>query len=103
MSYALAGPLQAAIYDALSGDATLAGIVGTAIYDAVPQGKLPDLHVLLGVEDVMDASDCTSPGAEHFVTVSVVTTKPGFAEAKAAAGAVSDVLHDAALSLSRGG
>ena len=78
------------------------GSVGDAIYDAVPQGNLPPLYVRLGSETVKDASDCSGAGAVHLITVSVITTLPGFAQAKAAAGAVSDVLHDADLSLSRG-
>lgn len=102
MSFAMSGPLQAAIYSALTGDATLAALVGSAIYDAVPSGTLPPIYVLLGTESVTDASDCTSAGALHRFSVSVITTNPGFAQAKAAAAAVSDVLHHADVDLSRG-
>lgn len=102
MSFALSAPLQRAIYDALKGDAALAGVVGDAIYDAVPEGNLPAIYVRLGDETVKDASDCSSAGAVHLVVVSVITAEPGFARAKEAAGAVSDVLHDADLPLSRG-
>jgi hypothetical protein len=102
MSYAMSGPLQAAVYTALSADVTLTGIVGTAIYDAVPIGTLPTIYVRLGSEDVSDASDFTGAGAVHTITISVITTEPGFAMAKSAAAAISDVLHDADLTLSRG-
>lgn len=102
MSYAVSGALQAAVFTALSADTGLAALVGGAIYDAVPTGGLPDLYVRLGSESVRDASDISGDGAVHALTVSVITTNAGFASAKAAATAVSDVLHDAQLSLSRG-
>ncbi len=41
MSYSVSAALQAAVYQALIGDASLAGLVGTAIYDAIPTGTLP--------------------------------------------------------------
>lgn len=102
MSFAMSGPLQAAVFAALSGDTALAGIVGGAVYDAVPTGDLPALYVRLGSEEVRDASDCSGAGAVHRIIVSVLTTSPGFAQAKAAAGAVSDALHGVDLTLSRG-
>lgn len=102
MSFAMSEPLQAAVYQALTADAALAAIVGTAIYDAVPAGALPEIYVRLGSETVTDASDCSSAGALHQLTVSVITTSPGFSRAKAAAAAVSDVLHGGDLVLSRG-
>lgn len=102
MSFAVSGPLQTAVYQALVADAALAGIVGTAIYDAVPAGNLPSIYVRLGSEVAVDASDISGDGAVHRFTISVITTNPGFADAKSAAGAISDVLHDADLALSRG-
>lgn len=102
MSYAVSGALQAAIYAALATDADLGASVGSAIYDALPTGTVPDLYVALGPEQVKIADDKTGGGAEHRLTVSVVTEAPGFASAKAVAGQVCDVLHEAPLSLSRG-
>lgn len=102
MSYALSGPLQEAIYGALSSDPELANLVGANIYDAVPTGNLPETYVSIGRERVTDASDQTGQGALHRLEISVITTAPGFANAKQVAGAVSDVLHDAGLILSRG-
>lgn len=102
MSFAFSGPLQAAVYAALSGDAALSALIGTEIYDAVPSGAVPAMYVRLGSETVSDASDVSGAGAVHRFNVSVITTDPGFSGAKAVSGAVSDVLHDAALTLSRG-
>ncbi|MEL6645110.1 MAG: DUF3168 domain-containing protein [Pseudomonadota bacterium] len=102
MSYGMAAALQAAVYQALVGDAVLSGIVGDAVYDVVPSGPVPGTYVSLGPEDVRDRSDVTGGAAEHRFTVSVVTDAAGFQTAKAAAAAVSDVLVDAALVLERG-
>ncbi|MDX8349658.1 DUF3168 domain-containing protein [Cognatiyoonia sp. IB215446] len=102
MSYGVAAALQGAVFQALSNDATLDGLVSGAIYDALPAGALPALYVILGSEDVKDASDQTGGGALHEFTVSVVTESAGFASAKAAAAAVSDALVDAQLTLTRG-
>lgn len=102
MSYAVSAALQAAIYARLSADPVLAGLVGTAIYDAPPAGRLPPLWVSLGAEEAQDRSDVTGSGAEHSLMVSVVGEATGFAQAKEAAAAISDALHGAALPLSRG-
>jgi hypothetical protein len=102
MSYAISGPLQAAVFATLNADAALGALVGSAVYDAVPAGVVPDLYVRLGSETVREASDGTGAGAVHFLMVSVITTNPGFATAKAAAAAVSDALQDADLTLARG-
>ena len=102
MSYAVSAALQVAVYQTLSADATLTGLVGTNIYDAIPTGTLPSLYVTLGPENVRDRSDKTGAGARHEFVVSVVTDTEGFASAKDAAGAVSDALVDANLTLSRG-
>lgn len=102
MSYGASAALQAAIYQALISDATLAGLVGTNVYDALPSGTVPTLYVSLGPEFVRDRSDKSGGGAQHQFTVSVVTDAAGFATAKEAAGAVSDALVDAPLTLTRG-
>ena len=102
MSYAMSAPLQAAVFGALTASTALAELVDTHIYDAVPGGALPDIYVRFGRESVSDASDGTGDGALHRFTVSVITTIPGFACAKEAAGVISDILHNADLSLTRG-
>lgn len=102
MSYAIAAALQGAIYTHLRADAALGALVGDAIYDALPAGALPALYVLLGPEDVRDASDKTAAGADHALTISVYSSAAGFAAAKAAAGAICDALLAAQLTLARG-
>lgn len=102
MSYRNAAALQRAVFQRLSTDGALAALVGPNIYDAMPAGALPPLYVVLGAEDVRDASDQTGRGAWHQFTVTVVTQSAGFATAKAAAAAVSDALVDAPLALERG-
>ncbi len=102
MSYAMSAALQAALYDALRADAALSELVGEAIFDAPPSGTLPGLYVTLGAERVRDASDRSASGAWHDLTVAVISGAAGFSAAKAAAGAVSDLLHEADLPLARG-
>lgn len=102
MSYSMSGALQAAVYQSLAADAALTALVGADIYDALPTGTLPETYVSLGRERVQDASDQTGDGALHRFDISVITTKPGFAGAKAAAAAISDALHGADLTLTRG-
>lgn len=102
MSYGVAAALQTAVFSRLTTDGALGALVGGDVYDALPTGALPPLYVVLGAEDVRDASDKTGGGALHQFTVSVVTQSAGFATAKAAASAVSDALVDAPLVLSRG-
>lgn len=102
MSYGVAAALQAAVYEALSGDAALVALVGDAVFDAPPAGPLPGTYVTLGPELTRDRSDQTGHGALHRITVSVVTDGAGFQAAKDVAAAVSDVLVDADLPLARG-
>ena len=102
MSYAVGAALQAAVYQALTADVALQALVGTAIYDAVPPGTTDTTYVSIGPEDTVDASDITGDGAMHDFLVSVITTEAGFQTAKEIAAAISDVLVDADLVLSRG-
>lgn len=102
MSYGVSAALQGAIYQALQGDATLDALVGDAIYDAVPSGAIAATYVVLGAETVLDRSDKSGAGAEHRLVISVQSDEAGFARAKEIAGRISDLLHDADLSLVRG-
>ena len=102
MSYAVAGALQAAVYQHLCADAALTALVGAAVYDAMPPGVVQGTYVSLGPEDAVDASDLTGAGAMHDFVVSVVTDEAGFATAKAVAAAISEALVDAPLVLARG-
>ena len=102
MSYAVSAALQSAIFGALSADPTLSDLVGGAIYDALPSGALPPLYVSIGQEVVRERNDSTGIGAEHQMTIKVVTEVAGFVAAKEVGGAICDALHETPLTLSRG-
>lgn len=102
MSYAVASALQSAIFERLATDSAVINLVGTAVYDALPTGDVPETYVSLGDERVRDASDQSGDGAVHRLDVFVRTSLPGFAKAKETAAAVSDALQDAQLALTRG-
>lgn len=105
MTYALAEPLQTAVYTALTGDAALTALVGSDIYDTpLPDGTTtpPSEYVLIGSETVAARSSKTQDGALHDLTILVHSNADGFVKSKAIAGAVCDVLLDAQLPLSRG-
>ena len=102
MSYGTSSALQQAVFQALMTSPELGALVGSAIYDALPSGSLPSIYVALGTETARDRSDKTGRGAEHDLTVSVVTDTSGFQTAKDAAGTISDVLDGADLALTRG-
>lgn len=102
MTYAMAGALQAAVYQHLLADPGVAALIGGAVYDALPAGAKPETYVTVGGEEVRDRSDASGGGAEHRFTVSVVTSADGFAGAKAVAGAIGNALIDADLTLTHG-
>lgn len=97
MSYGSAAALQAAIFQRLT-----AATLGVPVVDALPAGTGTGTFVLIGPEEVTDASDKTGPGAEHRLTVSVISDAAGFRAVKDVAVAVSDSLGGAELVLSRG-
>lgn len=97
-AYAHSVALQVAIYEHLSTDPAIAA----PVYDAQPSGRVPPLYVALGPEQVTDVSDGSGAGTRHEVTISVVTTEPGFAKAKTTAAAVSQALATPGISLTSG-
>lgn len=99
MSYGAAAALQAAVWQRLAAQAEFVGI---PIVDAIPAGQAPEVYVLIGPEDVRDASDRTGSGAEHRFTVSVVSRQAGFAAAKLVASRISDVLEGGGMLMTRG-
>ena len=99
MSYQAAAALQAAVFARLSGFPALAGV---SIVDAMPPGTAPGTFVLIGPEQVVDQSDKTGGGAEHRFEVAVISDASGFVSAKTLAGAVSEALVDAGLTLATG-
>jgi hypothetical protein len=106
MTYALSSPLQAAVYAALQASPAVTALTGGRIHDAVPHGAAvadpSAVYVTLGEELVrpFDARDMR--GGTHDFSVTVHSGRDGFAEAKAAAGAICDALIDAPLVLTRG-
>ena len=102
MGHGVAAAVQGAVYQHLLAAAGVSALVGSAIYDALPPGNVPETYVTMGPEDVRDRSDGTGAGAEHRFTVTVITTAAGFAGARQVAAAIGDALIDADLVLSRG-
>lgn len=94
MSYALAGAVQAAVHSVLTAHPALAGV---AVVDAVPPGGAAGTFVMIGAEEVRDASDATGAGAEHRVDISVRSDAAGFAAAKGVAASVCDAMEGLAL------
>lgn len=99
MSYHAAAALQGAIYGRLTGFPALAGV---SIVDAAPPPSPLGSFVLIGPEVVLDQSDKSGGGAEHRFDVAVISDAAGFLTAKAIAGAVSEALVDAPLTLATG-
>lgn len=99
MSYGAAAAFQAAIYGVLTGEPGLAGV---EVHDAMPPGGGMGTFVLIGPEEVLDASDKSGDGAEHRFVVSVISNASGFLEAKTVAATVSQALVDAAPLMGRG-
>ena len=105
MSALFSAGLQASVYQRLAGDAALAALVGTAIYDA-PLELGPDApagdYVTLGEESVRANDTKTSRGAIHDFRVTVRSGRIGFDRAKRIAAAVCDCLVDAPLAVDGG-
>lgn len=99
MSYGSAAALQAAIYQRLTATTELAGV---PVVDALPSGSGKGTFILIGPEEVIDASDGSGAGSEHRLTVSVISDATGFRAVKDIAVAVSDTLSEAQLVLLRG-
>ncbi len=106
MTYALSWPLQEGVFQLLSTDAGVAAHVGGRIYDAPPSLDAeadPDgIYVTIGDERVEDWSTATDQGAAHLLTIAVHAPRRGFAEAKQAAGAISDAMLGGGIAMSRG-
>ena len=90
MSYAAAAALQAAIFTRLQAHPDLAGV---PVVDALPPGAGAGVFVLIGPEEVREASDKSGAGAEHRLVISVISDAAGFLQAKTAAVAVAEALE----------
>jgi hypothetical protein len=62
--------LQGALVAALRADATLAGLVGSAVFDAPPRGQSAP-YVVITRHDLLPRDGDTPPGNEHRVTLHV--------------------------------
>lgn len=97
MSYGAAAALQAAVYQRLT-----EALVEVTIFDAPPDRTGKGTFILIGPEEVVDQSDKTGGGAEHRVSVSVISDAAGFMSAKELAVQASDALVNTPLTLVRG-
>jgi hypothetical protein len=102
MSYGSAVALQSAVYARLTSDPALVALAGTAVYDHVPAGNLPETYVSLGVEEARARGDASGVIAEHDIALSVVSSATGFAQAKAVAAAAAAALEAPGLVLNAG-
>lgn len=106
MTYAVSPGLQEAVYAALQADTTLSNLLEGRIYDAAPhasQSSDPAAdYVTLGEELARPFDTADGHGGRIDFTVTVHSGAEGYAQAKAIASAVCDVLIDAPLVLSRG-
>lgn len=94
-----AGALQKAVFEALSADAILLGMLGGArVYDGAPRDAVAP-YVHLGEMTVRDWSTSTDQGAEITFALVAWSREPGKSEVLALAGRVGAILHDAALPL----
>jgi hypothetical protein len=91
--------LQEAVFAALSGDATLAALLGGArVYDGAPRNaEAPYVH--LGEFIARDWSTATEAGTEISLAVVVWSRAPGRSEGLLIADRLTALLHDAALAL----
>jgi len=106
MTYALSWPLQEGVFQLLSNDAGVATLVGGRVYDAPPppdaEADPEGIYVTIGDESAQDWSTATDHGAAHLLTIAVHAPRRGFAEAKQAAGAISDAMLGGGIAMSRG-
>ena len=102
MSYQSAVALQQALFDTLTGDAVLTGLLPGGVHDAPPPGTPQGTYGVIGVEEAIDRSDISGPGSEHRVAIAIVSDAPGFMVAKNAAARIGQLLPDTQPALSTG-
>lgn len=91
--------LQQAIFNSITTDATLLGLLGgPRIYDDVPQSAAHP-YLTLGQSISRDWSSVGDTGEEHILTLHVWSRAAGRKEAHQIMGAVRDCLHDRQLAL----
>lgn len=88
-----ANALQAAVYTRLTGYAALTALVGTRVFDFVPESAQPPF-VVIGDDTAIDWSSKTNNGWETTVTIHAWDfEKAGRKSVKAILSAVYDALH----------
>ena len=93
-------PLQAAIHTALTGDATLQGLIGNParVYDHVPQDSVFP-YVKIGDDTLVAFDTKTEEGAEATLTIHTWSRYRGKKETLDIMKAIGDVLDNASLSV----
>lgn len=86
------------VYEALTGDATLAALVGGRVYDGAPRGAVHPF-VSFGAVRSRPLDPDAKPAVEHRLEVAVHSRAEGRTEASAIADRVRAVLGGAALEL----
>lgn len=102
MSYQASAELQRAVFAVLSGNAAVQTVIGDAIFDAPPEGTVPEIYALIGEERTLDRSSKTGQAALHDFVIVLRGTGSGFLRIKDAAEAVCDALVGARPVLNRG-
>ena len=92
--------LQQALYAAITNDAGLIALLGSArVFDDVPQSA-PYPYLTLGRSAVRDWSTGTETGDEHVLTLHVWSRAGGRRQTHEIMDALKTALHDSALALS---
>ena len=100
MSGSASWQLQQAVYGALSGNAPLAALLGgPRVYDEVPHAAAYPF-VTMGQTSSSDFGTATEDGEEHILSLHIWSAAGGRGEAQVLMGAIRDILHNAALTLS---
>ncbi len=86
--------LQKAIFQTLTGDAALVGLMGGArLYDNAPQSpEFP--YLTFAMSETRDWDTATERGDEHLLTLHVWSREKGRSEAHAIMDRIRDLLHD---------
>ena len=87
--------VQSFLYSRITNDAAVSALIGSDIFDAAQAGDLPDLSVLIGTEEVLDASDKSAAARVHRAELEVVVRTGGFSQAKDVAEALRAALDGA--------
>ncbi|MEO0426514.1 MAG: DUF3168 domain-containing protein [Pseudomonadota bacterium] len=106
MTLALGWPLQEAVFAALTADPAVQALAAGRIYDAVPpasgEAEVISVYAVIGDDTVQEWGTGTDAGSQHLFGISIFAAERSFAQAKALAGAIGDVMVTAPLPLSRG-